>query len=312
MLARGGRVGSRWVALFVGVATLAAGVSEVRAQGGEADLLPPPPAPAPTPAPTPEAAPAGGAACTPACRDGYTCMEGACVDACNPPCPAGAHCTGAGACETDLPPPPPTYATLQPAYPEPLPAPPDLDAERHDGFMLRMALGFGGGTATEDAGGGNSIDYSGFAMSFSVDVGGAPIEDLVLHLRLADFVIIDPDVTLHDPVLGATKLGTVSDLSLAFLLLGPGLSYYFMPVNIYLTAALGMSWANVSDSTDSASSDMGIGVNFDVGKEWWVSDSWGIGLAGRFWYTHVTEESGGLSADLDFTAFGVLFSATYQ
>ena len=44
---------------------------------------------------------AGAATCEPACRDGFTCLRGECVSACNPPCGAGERCTGAGMCLPD-------------------------------------------------------------------------------------------------------------------------------------------------------------------------------------------------------------------
>lgn len=42
--------------------------------------------------------------CLPACRAGYTCIEGKCVSACNPPCGADETCTAAGQCESKTPP----------------------------------------------------------------------------------------------------------------------------------------------------------------------------------------------------------------
>lgn len=39
-----------------------------------------------------------GTECTPVCRDGYTCIDGQCVEKCNPPCPYGEKCTGSGTC----------------------------------------------------------------------------------------------------------------------------------------------------------------------------------------------------------------------
>ncbi len=44
---------------------------------------------------------AGSSSCEPDCRDGFTCVRGACVSACNPPCGAGERCTGAGECVLD-------------------------------------------------------------------------------------------------------------------------------------------------------------------------------------------------------------------
>lgn len=36
--------------------------------------------------------------CEPACRDGFSCVRGACVSACNPECPAGERCTADARC----------------------------------------------------------------------------------------------------------------------------------------------------------------------------------------------------------------------
>ncbi len=39
------------------------------------------------------------AMCRPTCREGFVCVEGQCVSACNPPCEFGQVCTGSGQCE---------------------------------------------------------------------------------------------------------------------------------------------------------------------------------------------------------------------
>ena len=41
--------------------------------------------------------------CVPSCRDGYLCHEGACIEACNPPCGAGEQCVGGGECVAQAP-----------------------------------------------------------------------------------------------------------------------------------------------------------------------------------------------------------------
>ncbi len=271
------------------------------------------PAPAPTPAPTAPAAAAP--ACVPACRSGYLCERGQCLSACNPPCPQGQHCNGHGECvaEPAAPALPPSIFPSGPVAP--IPRPPG--AERHDGFMLRLALGFGGASLKEKVSGStlgiSNEQFSGLSGSFSLDVGGALSDEIVLHGRLSDFVMVDPNVKVD-----GVSTGTATDSSLAALLLAPAVSYYFMPVNVYLTGAVGLSWLSIKDpSGDSASTSAGFGLNFDVGKEWWVSDDWGLGVAGRFWFSHVaTKNNSSPTATVkytdDFIAAGVLFSATYQ
>ncbi|MDB4936363.1 MAG: hypothetical protein JWP87_3335 [Labilithrix sp.] len=53
------------------------------------------PATAATAAPAPRAA---GPACEPECSPGFTCVRGACVSACNPPCEKGQRCDADRAC----------------------------------------------------------------------------------------------------------------------------------------------------------------------------------------------------------------------
>ncbi len=49
--------------------------------------------------PASDGPPATQAACVPACRAGYVCVDGRCVMACNPPCAAEERCTAQGECE---------------------------------------------------------------------------------------------------------------------------------------------------------------------------------------------------------------------
>ena len=39
--------------------------------------------------------------CIPECRDGFVCVDGECVSACNPPCSEGERCSGDGFCIAD-------------------------------------------------------------------------------------------------------------------------------------------------------------------------------------------------------------------
>lgn len=295
------------------------GVGGASAQAGEElPAVPPPPPSYPEPSvsgPVTEPAPAPdpSTACVPACRSGFTCVEGQCVSACNPPCAAGERCTASGECSVPASTP---YAEPAPSFIEPAPpfTGPDGGAERHDGFMLRMALAFGGSVMTESldapAIGATSFEYSGFALGFSLDLGASPTDDLVIHARLADVVNPSPSVSMD-----GTDLGEAQDLSLIANLFGVGITYYFMPINFYVTGVIGPSWLTLSDQTSdtSDSSDVGFGLNLDLGKEWWVSDNWGLGLAGRFWLTTLEHQSdSAVPVDYMLLAFGVAFSATYQ
>ena len=98
--------------------------------------VPPPATEAPAPAPAPVAPapapahtkPSKNAACFPACRYGFTCVKGACVSSCNPPCAANESCTPDGECvakggTTAVPAPVPTPAPAPAPTPAPVPTP---------------------------------------------------------------------------------------------------------------------------------------------------------------------------------------------
>ena len=181
--------------------------------------------------------------------------------------------------------------------------------EQHDGFMLRLTIGLGYGSGTESVPVVGDVQLSGPSGFFSLDIGGALVDNLVLHGRLSDMVVASPTVSINDE-----ELGEANDASLTFYLFGAGLTYYVMPANVYLTGVVGIAKASADNGTDEASSTKaGFGFEGDIGKEWWVSDNWGLGIAGRFTFASVPDEvTPGDSITLQALGFGVLFSATYQ
>jgi hypothetical protein len=229
------------------------------------------------------------------------CLAGQCVSNCNPPCAPGEQCRD-GECVQPAPTPPPEQV------PE--------GFETHDGFMLRFTTGLGWSSAwwAREEGASDEVSFGGFSGSFSFDIGGALTENLILHARFADLPMFDPTVYVN-----GDKVLEIEDASLTGVVFGPALTYYFMPANIYLTLALGIS-ALVLDTErmEARGSDVGFGSNLDIGKEWWVSDNWGLGIAARFWFTSVSDT---VDNDMDdvvedvtynMSGFAVLFSATYN
>lgn len=309
------------------------------AQAGTQPLpeLPPPPppaesAPAPSAAPqAPAAAPEGGAeACVPPCRAGFMCQRGVCISACNPPCPAGQQCTAQGECISPYPypqqqmyPPAPMYPPPPPALLDrPPPPPPPPGSHEHDGFFMRGGFGVGF-TATEQSpsrANTSALDstFTGIALALNVDIGFAPVTNFVLQARFGFMITPEPRISVDgvdDTVSGNFSLGT--------LLIAPGLTYYFMPINLYITGAVGLAWFtfdsdrvydydgyDYDDNTDAT--NPGIGLNLDVGKEWWIGRQWGIGVAARMNFAAATGEV--VSGRYDYTQWGfaILFSATMQ
>lgn len=249
----------------------------------------------------------------PECRSGFVCMEGQCVSACNPPCDAGQMCTADRMCVAN-----PAVLRKSTIFPEDMPPPPpDPTAERHDGFFLRLALGFGGNYVDAQAHNGGELDalgdaanhakFSGFAMDFSFDIGGAPIDNFAIAFRLQFSSLVEPNETLDGAHVSPPKHSSV-DVTLV----GPSFTYYFMPINIYATAAIGWASIGFDDGSDQRGTSAGFGMTFDLGKEFWVGDQWGLGGALRFSWTDVTHTEHHVPVEYQFFGWGILFSATYQ
>jgi hypothetical protein len=146
------------------------------------------------------------------------------------------------------------------------------DRDHDGGFFLRLSAG-GGGAATEATEqGGGRFRYSGPAGDINFAVGGIVSPNLALHGTLFGWSITDPDIE----VAGATFNGT-GELTLAGI--GGGVTYYFMPANVYLSGSFGIGRLEYTEGNLTGRSSSGVIFDATVGKEWWVGDSWGLGAA---------------------------------
>jgi hypothetical protein len=197
-----------------------------------------------------------------------------------------------------LPPPPgappvtpPTDPTIAP-YPAPgyarwvLPPPtsddylhdlPPVTEGRHRGFFMRLALGPGyyrmWATSAE-----GTMQLRAAGGGLSLSMGGALSENFVLYGEAALQSTLDPAV---DTYAGrAARPGT----SVTTAALGAGLGYYLMPAHVYLAASLLVAQARAVDRPTEqllGKTDLGPGLALSLGKDWWLSPSWTIGVMAR-------------------------------
>lgn len=174
----------------------------------------------------------------------------------------------------------------------------------HDGFFIRPELGAGyvHSSASKT---GNDLAIFGSGADFSLAVGGAISENLILAVHLYSTQASDPDVELNG--LEASTSDTTSGL----VGLGPQLTYYFMPVNLYVSGTLALTRVVVESNGADANTELGVGARLSVGKEWWVSDNWGLGLAAHLGLSS-NEDKGANAARFGTWTSGVSFSATYN
>jgi hypothetical protein len=169
-------------------------------------------------------------------------------------------------------------------------------ARDHDGgFFLRLSGGLGLAQTTLE---GNLMSFSGFTSSTNMAIGGGLFNNFALHATLFGFLIPDPDFE----VLGIPGTTTV-DIMLSGV--GVGVTYYLMPVNIYLSPSIGIG---ALSNEEGGGTDIGFALDVTLGKEWWVGGSWGLGVAGAFGFHSVPEHN----SDVRWEGFdfALRFSAT--
>jgi hypothetical protein len=178
------------------------------------------------------------------------------------------------------------------------------ERDHEEGFFLRLAGG-AGPAGSEVKVGSEKLKLDGTGVDLEIAIGGIVTPNLAVHGTIWGWMINDPDVEMN--LSGLPPLtGTINgDFSLSGA--GAGLTYYLMPINIYLTGSLGFGRLSLDLGNISGNSDTGFSMEAAVGKEWFVSDRWGIGVAVGLTYhslndPDVSQNWSGVSIPIRFTA----------
>jgi len=189
---------------------------------------------------------------------------------------------------------------------QPLQGPPttgyDDTYQRHFGFYIRPDLGFGYLTST-----GPGVTISGLAGLTGIAIGGAIRENSILAVHIIGAAVQNPGMS------SGGLSATANDTTVTLWGIGPQYTHYFMPSDLYLSTTLALTRLHSSNGNNSGDSDWGVGTRIAVGKEWWVSDHWGLGVAGHISFSSNQDPvAGGSSNRWTSWTFGATFSATYN
>lgn len=220
----------------------------------------------------------------------------------------------------------------------------------HDGFFLRMTAGVGY-HVTNATMGKEKFSVVGLGNAGDLAIGGTVAKNLILHAQIFGSSPIAAELRHDWQTFFYEQPQSFSSGGL-----GIGATYYIMPSNVYLSAGLGFGvfgaeeekgLVDVSGTADATGALLaqeyykkrnrvtaasGTGLNFMVGKEWWVSHNWALGLAGIVSFVHVAEaeppdieetrlqlnalgvdlQPKEVSAAINSIGFGLVFSATYN
>jgi hypothetical protein len=184
----------------------------------------------------------------------------------------------------------------------------------HDGgFLLRMSLGFGTQNTSrsltvEEAAffnvPGGDIELSGAASDFTITLGGIVKENLALHGTIFSAVMTDPDIEIAG--LGSDTV----DGTMGIIGYGGGLTYWFMPANVFMSASFGLGRLRADNDYFDFYSDWGFAMEATVGKDWFVSNRWGLGVAGGFTFHNVGDPE--VDESWSGSSFTIRFNATFN
>ncbi len=179
---------------------------------------------------------------------------------------------------------------------------------QHKGFYLSMGLGPNFPSIKSEVIGDYDLTFTGVGAQFDLKIGGAIKENLILHATLLSNSMPGPKTTSAD----GSSQKTSNNLTLGESMLGGGITYYLMPSNIFLSGSLGIGNFTVidDDKESNVSTDRGFSMQLKVGKEWWVSKRWGLGVALTYGKTNLTNKPISGNELLRSNNFGILFNAT--
>jgi hypothetical protein len=166
----------------------------------------------------------------------------------------------------------------------PQPLEPPTGIHEHDGLYVRLATGpsvlhASWKDRTDD------LSLTGIGLALAMAFGVSVTPNLVIYGEVTGSVVKDPIRNRN----GVSTTRTGHDLSLAGI--GPGAAYYLLPAHLYFSGTLTLSYLargyyGVSSGSEGSGgngailTNRDIGGTFMVGKEWWVSANWGLGVAG--------------------------------
>lgn len=174
----------------------------------------------------------------------------------------------------------------------------------HEGFYLRFHLGLGY-TSMNASDAGNDISISGAGGAFGIAAGFAVRPNLIIYGEIFDDIAVNPDVEVNG------QTGTTDNVNAGVIGLGVGVKYYMMPANVYFAGTLAMAQLTVQeDGQEVGETDFGPGVSLMAGKEWLVSNKWGVGVGAQVFFGSMPEKD----ADYNWTstAFALIGTATYN
>jgi hypothetical protein len=174
---------------------------------------------------------------------------------------------------------------------------------QHDGLFLRAYLGLGYARfGAEEIPGVGQVIVDGGGGALGLAAGWTIRPNLILYLELVVDAMGQPDVTVND-----ATIETSEDVSAGVVTFGPGLAFY-TPTNMFLSGTLGISQLSVTDDGERVGeTEAGLGFSGMLGKEFWISPTFALGLAGQLFLGSMRDDE---NNDITWGAFALTLGVT--
>lgn len=169
----------------------------------------------------------------------------------------------------------------------------------HDGFFMNYAVG-AGYQDYKIRSGNREMEIDGVASEFDMKIGAAFSPDMIVHFTVLS-IENENDLSYEGdtyPIDGITSI-----------LFGAGATHY-TPANVFFSFSVGfVQTSSALDANfDFTEKNKGIGLEAEVGKEWWVGYEWGLGGAIAFTYIKNFQKQHSSSG----YGFSLMLSLTYN
>jgi len=188
----------------------------------------------------------------------------------------------------------------------PVETPKAKGAEEHDGFYFGFLYGMGFGKSRIS--GSNKLDVYGFSIMENYDIGYAVVDNFILFTGMGILCTFKSKKYSNE---NSYSNQSPDDLAIVggwrF-----GFRSYLMPENIFVSAAVAYSKTSFGNDSTSVDAKAGLDYSLAIGKEWWVSDNWGLGVAlyGEYGSTSCSDKN--YKGNVSNYAIGLAFTATYN
>ncbi|MGE5394500.1 MAG: hypothetical protein ACM3P1_07120 [Candidatus Saccharibacteria bacterium] len=186
---------------------------------------------------------------------------------------------------------------------------------QHKGVYLNMNVGPAFVTVKDQLMDLNELytrDYSGLGVLMDVKAGWSLRENLFLHATLISDKLNNPSTKNLKP--GNQEYSRVTGIG--DVMVGAGLTYYLMPSNLSFSYSMGLGKYSVSDPREThteINAKQGFFMQLKLGKEWWVSKDWGVGVGVTYSKNSVTSEPYHFQSNqLNSQQFGFLVCTTFS